>query len=399
MARIPQKLSKEIEQKFRVENNTLIRDKLPNLARRIEYEIGDIKEADFYPQFKTKHWDNECNFSVRLVEDIAGATVETVADKVIWKKPKIEAHFYEKPGDEDGQFEFEVLLKEKPASNVLQFSIQTKEFDFFYQPALTQEEIDEGAERPENVVGSYAVYHKTKKHNKVGGKEYRTGKAFHIYRPFVQDANGDKVWCDLNIDEQAGLLIVTIPQEFLDNGVYPLLVDPTFGYTTAGASESIGSSDRVNGTKGNPGESGTITSISAHIKRTGTGVNPVFKGGVYVVSDNSLLSPQGDEVVISNTIDAWNTSNVSSGPNISAQDYWASIHHNAGSAADILLSYDSETNASVFDSDTYSDGFPNPLVGTLSSLKKSIYATYTATSADTYSGRGVGRGIGRGIYR
>ena len=39
----------------RIEQNTLIRERVPDAARRIEYEIGDAKQPDFLPQFKTKH--------------------------------------------------------------------------------------------------------------------------------------------------------------------------------------------------------------------------------------------------------------------------------------------------------------------------------------------------------
>ena len=83
--------------------------------------------------------------------------------------------------------------------------------------------------RPENVVGSYAVYHPSKRNN-----EYKAGKAFHIYRPKAVDSAGNTTWCDLNITNS--ILTVTISQEFLNSAVYPVTIDPLFGYTTAGAS-------------------------------------------------------------------------------------------------------------------------------------------------------------------
>ena len=183
-----------------VERDTVKKVKVSNPARKIEFEIGDSKSDDFFPQYKLIHWDNETNFSARLVTKDGAVTEHD--GKLAYDDGEKIARFYEKDtGDEDGGFEFDVVLNSKPESNVLTWTIQHKELDFFYQPALTEEEIAEGAFRPENVVGSYAVYHKTQKNNKVGGKEYRTGKAFHIYRPYAEDAEGTRAWCDLNITE------------------------------------------------------------------------------------------------------------------------------------------------------------------------------------------------------
>ena len=80
--------------------------------------------------------------------------------QIQWIGEKIEAHFYDvDPTDDnpEGGYEFEVVLNEKPDSNVLQFSLDTNGVDFFYQPPLTDDEIKQGASRPDNIVGSYAV--------------------------------------------------------------------------------------------------------------------------------------------------------------------------------------------------------------------------------------------------
>src|SRR3990167_591565 len=183
-----------------------------NPKDRIEVEVGDFKSVEWQPQVKLMRWDNEVNLSVRQVSEGT-------------------PNFY----DVEEGYEFEVILTEKPATNKVRFTIETKELDFFYQPPLTQQEIDEGAVRPDDVVGSYAVYHATKGGmNDAAGKEYKVGKAFHIYRPFAYDNEGNGVWCDLNIT--GANLTITIPQAFLDDAVYPVIVDPTFGNTGIGAS-------------------------------------------------------------------------------------------------------------------------------------------------------------------
>jgi hypothetical protein len=265
-------LTKELSS-FEKTNNTLIKAVKENPKDKIEIEIGDSKQTDFKPQFKVMRWDNEVNFSMRAEEDPT-ATVDIQNGIVKYIAKNYEVHQYEKPeASEDGGFEFEWVLQQKPSNNVLTATIQTKELDFFYQPAFTPEEIAQGMSRPDNVIGSYAVYHKTKSNNIVGGKEYKTGKFCHIYRPEAIDQKGNKVWCELHIDEGAGLLTVTVPQNYLDTATYPVVVDPTFGYTTIGASEfQIAVNDfgdvvsSRNGDIYTPSESGVLATISVALR-------------------------------------------------------------------------------------------------------------------------------------
>jgi hypothetical protein len=68
-----------------------------------------------------------------------------------------------KEGMKDGGFEIEVYLAERPPTNVFRLAIEgAEDLDFFYQPEFSAEKIAEGAVLPEDVIGSYAVYHKTK---------------------------------------------------------------------------------------------------------------------------------------------------------------------------------------------------------------------------------------------
>lgn len=156
---------------------------------------------------------------------------------------------------EDGGYEINVRLNSKPASNVFKFSVDNaNQFDFFYQPPLDQAPMDPGITsctemqcfdkdgtlrnaRPENVVGSYAVYYKAHANHIDGQTNYSTGKAFHIFRPKVTDAKQNSVWATLSYSD--GVLSLAVPQDFLDNAVYPVLIDPTIGYTTAGATDNF----------------------------------------------------------------------------------------------------------------------------------------------------------------
>lgn len=120
-------------------------------------EIGKKDSPDFLPYVKLKRWGEECSIDVGFKTTVKKAPV-VEDDKVKWKDQDLECHFY----DKDGSFELETVLKKRPTSNKLEFFIDSDNLDFTYQPPLTQEEIGEGDIRPDNIVGSYAVYYKTK---------------------------------------------------------------------------------------------------------------------------------------------------------------------------------------------------------------------------------------------
>ncbi len=224
------KLPKEIKDKYKIVNNSFRQITKSDWKDRITTEIGDVKQSDFFPQIKIGRWGdseetNEVNFSLRLKHDEKDPTIEFDGEKTKWKGKDIECHFWDKPeASEDGDHEFEVILKKKPKTNILEFSIETKGLEFFYQPALTEAEIAEGANRPENVIDSYAVYYKDCPANYVNGKLYRTGKAFHIYRIKATDANGVSVWGKQNINVEKKLHTIELPQDFLDKAVYPVSI-------------------------------------------------------------------------------------------------------------------------------------------------------------------------------
>lgn len=142
---------------------------------------------------------------------------------------------------EDG-YKIDVVWQDMPESNTVTFQLEnTESLDFFYQRPLNEEMASStctptncgSAYRPENVVGSYAVYHKEKKGHVIGQTNYGTGKAYHIYRPKVIDSDGNETWGELSYS--SGELTVTVPQRFLEQAVYPVVVDPTFGYTSNGS--------------------------------------------------------------------------------------------------------------------------------------------------------------------
>lgn len=364
-------------------NNTYIGIPKDDPQDRLQVEVGDSKQPEFYPQVKIMRWDNEVNASFRLTSDLTNASFAKDGEKVNWEQGETEAHFYNLPIDEkhpEGGYEFEVVLKSKPKTNRVEMSLQTKGLEFFYQPALTQEEIDQGASRPENVVGSYAVYYKDCPANYVDGKLYRVGKAFHIFRPRIEDAVGNWTWGELNIDEARGTLTVTIPQKFLDEAVYPVrhAAGLTFGYTGQGAAGTYGTQDIYRAAKAT-GAAGTANSISAYIRADfyQAGTSNV-KFALYKVSDGTIIGYTTEASYTGETFDGKQTLNFVVEPTISAIDYWICSWGN-DVMGPVAMYYDTVEDEGSATSHNYSESWTSPATFiTYDDKRYSIYCTYTA---------------------
>jgi hypothetical protein len=350
----------------------------------IAVEVGDSKDANFLPQAKVMRWDNEVNLSVRLVHDEANPAVARKGDKVQWKGKKKAADFYEIAPNEqfpEGASEVEITLFERPENDRVQFTLNTKGVRFAYQPELTAEEVEAGFFRPENVVGSYAVFTDEDKVNIAGGKLYRSGKVGHIYRPRIEDSAGKWTWGDLNIEN--GILTVTIPQEFLDNATYPILhaAGLTFGYTSIGgtliaiAAYWTGANGRQYGHKATP-SNGEIDSVTYYGNSNSGSLNT--KAMVWLGSDGTVVANGVSPVVAVNTTPSWWTANYSSKPTITAQAYFLGAVAQ-GTSDSFSARSDTETNGGNFHQaaiDFYTT--PTTLGSNLgTNVKFSVYATYT----------------------
>ena len=285
---------------------------------------------------------------------------------------------------EDGGMEINIHLAAKPASNVFTFQLENwQNLDFFYQPELTPEEIAEGAYRPENVIGSYAVYYKDHANHVLGQTNYATGKAYHIFRPKVYDDNGAEVWAQMSY--AGGMLSVTVPQEFLDTANYPVVVDPTFGYTSNGASSS-GNNNFLSGTQFALPDNGTITKFSAevHVQSVNADGLTQARAGIYLSSSNARIASTSEVSTISTT-DAFSDFTPDAGISLTADTYWLLI---LGSSDIDQIGFGYDTDASVVGSRvaaTYPN-FPTTYSPSADNDRKySIYATYTATPATSAS--------------
>jgi len=276
--------------------------------------------------------------------------------------------------------EFDIYLSKRPNTNVFKYKVRGTGLSFYYQPPLTDKDIAAGAYRPDDVVGSYAVYHPSKRDNK-----YRTGKFCHIYRPLLIDSGGNKSWAKLR--HRHGTLSVVADPVFLKKAAYPVIVDPTIGYTSDGGSERTASAGYLwCGIRGQADATGGVASkLSAFMRMFGAG-SATLKQGFY--EDNSgtpvlqdRVAADNTGVTINSTSDAWYDSNAISGAVAASTYYWPCLLISATDGTP-KYNYDSAgSNVSFYKGTGYTD-LPDPWAasGSASSDQISIYVTYESES-------------------
>jgi hypothetical protein len=354
-------------------------------------QIGNSESGVFRPEITLDKWNREVYLKLAFDDSaITQKTVELSADdKVKWQTPVFDFHFYGIDRD-DGGLELEVVFKEKLTSNKISFQLQLKDLECFYQPSLAEEhaydncvELSEtyarfpnGRElrRPEDVVGSYSFFHKFKR----GGK-YKAGKAFHLYRPKAVDAAGKSCWCEYNRDlAETGVLTVTIPQDFLNKAVYPVVLDPTFGNTsvyTGTDNNSGGVGGCFVGTKAVLSEAGSVTKITAYV--WGDGGSPNMTAAIYDFTTNALLGVSDEVPSVPNGSASWVDFDFSSSVNLAAGTYWLCVW---GSST-YGWRYESADSERVHQCGVNYASYPSTLSPSVVGHRLSIYATYTAGAA------------------
>lgn len=366
----------EIKDKYSLAETKLI----TKIEHKDDVKVAVGEDGEFKPNMEISRWDGEVKMKLkpRLDDKTKTKKLDFENNKIKYKEDKKEYHFYEiatSAEHPEGAYEFEIILLEKPATNTITLDIETEGLDFFYQPELTQEEIDEGAFRPENVIGSHAVYHSTKKNHIIGQTNYGTGKAFHIYRPKIIDSNGWEVWGELNINTEQNIQTVAMPLDFWDNAVYPIrhATGETFGNTSAGGSSNYFSNNYWAGVNfTSPSDAGTAISLSFSAEDQVVGA--AIKAVIVLVSSSAIITNGVGNPVTTPTSKSWITSTFSTSPSLTPSvNYYLGfvanatmkIYHDTGSAD---LKYENDNNYSTptnpADFSTNTDGL------------HSIYCTY-----------------------
>ena len=294
--------------------------------------------------------------------------------------------------DRGVEIEYNWILASPPASNVFALKLTLTNCEYYYQPPLTEEYTAASAEarfgepctvtasaitgksgkvyvnRPEDIVGSYAVY------STYSDGVYETGKVAHIYRPLVTDAKGKTTWGTMNISGDT--LTVTVNQKWLDTATYPVTVDPTFGFIGIGGSDAAVTASQIRGTKGT-GAIGAVQSITAYAEDASSD----FKGVIVKVSDLTITTNGVSPAQTVPASAAWATATYTTAPGITAQDYYVCVIFQ--NAVDKLY-YDTGAAAIGLTDSTNVYATPtDPTDGTPTTSKWSIYATYYTETVST----------------
>ena len=365
-------------------------------AFKLKEKNGDDTEIEVKkdrPEVRLKKWDGAVNLGVQYKKVKGTAEQVPGTDRVEWKDGAQEVHAYPldaAEGMEDGGFEIEVVLNEKPDTNVFEFAIDGYEnLIFDYQAPLDEEpRLGESCsatrcvgedgevtrERPENMVGSYAVYAKTT--TTYDGDTATVGwrKTHHIFRPKIIDANGNTTWGTL--EYKNGTLTVTVPPKFLDSAAYPVIVDPTFGYTSVGGSVATIRHDFRGSLFTTPSDYSSFDSMHLYCDTTVSTYD--MKGMVVDHTSLNIVSNGVSDPETCTTSGGWKTLSFSTDPSLSA-----STEYLIGGISDsprVRLYYDSgATDQGHYDT-TNSYGTPQNLgLATHSTDKFSAYVTYTAS--------------------
>jgi len=196
----------------------------------------------------------------------------------------------------EGSLKWDVIYDDPsalPADGIERFQLEFPDgLTWHYQPALTAEEIAEGAERPDNVVGSYAGYwNQAGRYLDKNGEEianYETGKFAHLYRPEMVDAAGNRCWAEQEL--VGNELRVTLPAEWMAAAVYPVRLDPTFGYESVGS--TLFASGSMRGTAHTLPVAATINSMTVYHQVTAAQSGNV-NAAIYEKATAALLSQAG----------------------------------------------------------------------------------------------------------
>lgn len=350
-------------------------------GRREKVEVGDKFGQTKQPLIRLYKWQEECSASLVVPFDSAyEMTVDDVNGVVSYESSKVQVNLYRA----EAAMEFAYVLLSKPSTNSFRWPFIAKNLRFHYQPVLTRQEIEEElANRPDNVVGSYAVYHMWK--GSVGRTEvadkFRSGKAFHWYRPIAVDARDNWVWCELSVNQILGVMRVTVPQSFLDTATYPVVIDPTFGYTTVGGSDANRSANSVTASGLAAPADGDGLTDTFHMYSSRTGATNVYVG-LYDDSTgpNNLIagSPVG-HIAEPTWAEQWKSFAMSGLAVSNGVSYW----NCAAFGNSVRLWYDvlGGTNRhwdNVGDESSWNDPYDSD---SNSGAKYSMYTSYTPSSA------------------
>jgi hypothetical protein len=184
-------------------------------ARDFPCEISIGGDGRFEPRFALSRWGSAggLGFDPEETED---GEIRASGRRLHYRGRRRSHRFTLLDGE---RFEYDIILEREPESNVVSLALAGAELlDFFRQPDFHPDP---------DLAGSYAVYGR-----KANGR-FGTGKLCHIYAPRIIDAGGRSVRGRLDVI--GNRLLITIPETWLADARYPVIVDPVIGTQTIGA--------------------------------------------------------------------------------------------------------------------------------------------------------------------
>ena len=287
----------------------------------------------------------------------------------------------------DTVFEYDCILLREPESNIISLLMEgTEKFDFFRQPDFVPDPF---------LKDSYAVY---KKETLLGEG---TGKLCHIHRPQIIDARGRRCLGELAVIGNE--LRITIPEKWLSEAAYPVVVDPTIGTTTVGSLTT--GKDPNNNSYDRPWLDGEFTVNKYQVPQNGNGLCTAY---LYCCNNNTeayalpLLytnvnnkpykrkSKNEKEINVWFSSASWKNNTFNLDGDITAGDYvWFGVH---ASWFTTRFDYGGECYKGWFNYDGYEDyedepppyiHLPDPYI-TSCTIKWSMYFTYTAVTSQNF---------------
>jgi hypothetical protein len=350
-----------------------------------------------------------------LSTSITNSVVEWLSKDLIFK-------FYNKPIDKQntfGAFEYEIILANSKAGTdallgTISFPITSSGLVFYYQTPFTElyqngwsdqfkcnitvaeslvTNTDTGKiirEYGKDVAGGYSVFYTGVNGlytNQAEADYYKNGKAFQIYRPYLVDNANNIVYADMTIKNGYLTIDFTSISTWLNKAKYPVVIDPTFGYS---GTPSGWSGDTTNvlqsGIYTSANNAANLNNIKWYMKDdlSGLGHTASFKGVMVLISSKNIIS--GGVGADSGNISSagWYTSSYSGAPAISASTGYGlsmtQIDNWGGVGADYGMDTGTGTNSYYDSSNSYSSP-TNPTDWAGQTYICGVYATYTALAA------------------
>jgi len=188
--------------------------------------------------------------------------------------------------DTNGRLEHEIVFRERPALGHFDHEFICSNNIFCDKQTLTEEDIKAGHIRRPHIVDSIVGYINKRNNN------YKMGKIFTLYRPWLIGDNGDWRWIDQAIENNIWRKDWSSLSQWLDNAKYPVILGPTIGNTNCGASGPLGINNTARGVRGTTdGSGGNASKITACLESWGSG-DPV--GGAIYAEGSDPIDLEGN---------------------------------------------------------------------------------------------------------